>query len=78
MSANVIQVSQLPEIEDSDLLLEVFTHKGIKPYLPGKPCDNERLAELGAQVLSEVVTSHFFKKSPSIRKEEIEVSVAAS
>jgi dsRNA-specific ribonuclease len=78
MSANTIQAPQLPEIEDADLRFEVFTHKSLKPSLPGVPCHNDRLAELGAQVLSEVVTSHFFKKSPSIRKEEIEVSVAAS
>jgi hypothetical protein len=67
---------ELPLIEDFNLLLEVVTHKDLKPTSPNESREwggNERLAELGAQVLSSVVTIHFFAQRPVVRAEEMRV-----
>lgn len=69
---------RLPVIEDLDLLLEICTHKGLKPTWPGETCkwgDPGRLAELGAQLLNQAVTFHFFSLRPLVRSEEIRVGI---
>jgi hypothetical protein len=72
-------IPQLPAIDDFDLLFEVYTHKTLKTLSPSEPrewCDTERLAELGAQVLNNAVTVHFFSKRPLVRAEEMRVRFA--
>jgi hypothetical protein len=67
----------LPTIDDFNLFLEVVTHKDLRPTSPDEPRewgDSERLAELGSQALNNVITFHFFSRSPPIRAEEIRVN----
>ena len=63
---------ELPTIEDFNLLMEVLSHKDIQSTSSGE-WGNERLAELGEQVLNHVVTFHYFSKHPLVRAEELRV-----
>lgn len=66
----------LPGIEDPDLLLEVHTHRDLRPPSLGDTRwgDTDRLADLGAKVLDTVVTHHFFAKVPCMSAQEIAAS----
>lgn len=69
----------LPQLEGS-LLLDVFTHNSL--HYDGKTSnedfgDNNRLADLGTQVLNLVVTQRLFFKKPMLTATEIVVSDAA-
>lgn len=67
-------VPPLPSIEDVELLLEVHTHRELRPPSNrDSQWDSERLADLGAKALDAVVTYHFFEQRPWIAAEEIAV-----
>lgn len=67
----------LPPIEGNyDLILDVHTHKNLRPYTPQNDTYGsvDRLAALGSQVLNMVVTNHFFLFQPLLPAGEIGVS----
>lgn len=69
----------LPQIDNRDLLLEVCTHKDLRPRYRDEPCewgDSERLADMGFRILELVVTSSLFSKRPIILAEELRVHFA--
>jgi hypothetical protein len=72
-----MQPPQLPTIDDHELLLEVHTHRDLKPPTQGDLHwgDGERLADLGAKALDAVVTYHFFEQRPCLCAEDIAVSL---
>jgi dsRNA-specific ribonuclease len=64
----------LPPIS-SDFALAIFVHRSFKPAgLNDTFGDGDRLAFLGKQVLSMVVTDVLFKRRPMLRYDELEVS----
>jgi len=65
----------LPEIKNSDLILQVFTHKSLRRLnvTPEKYGDNERLADLGRVVLDAAITRTLFHSRPILRAAEISV-----
>ena len=69
-------IPPLPPIEDIELLLEVHTHRDLKPPSHrDSQWDYERLADLGAKALDAVVTYHFFEQRPYLAADEIAVSL---
>ena len=73
-----MSVPELPVIDDIDLLFEVLTPKDHRQGTDGHEWnENQRLAELGQQVLNNAVTFHYFSKRPVIRAEEIKVKFAS-
>jgi len=67
-------IPELPAIDNIDLLFEVLSLRREGTGESHEWNDNQRLAELGKQVLSNVVTLHYFSKRPIIRAEEIRVN----
>lgn len=70
------ELPQLPLIENSEILLDVCTHKDIKPVGDG-PCgwaDNDRLEDIGSQIVQTVVTECLFSKRPPLPVEDIKVN----
>ena len=61
--------------DDSDVVLEVFSHSSLgHPYDPDQPTDNRRLAELGRSTLQFVVTHHLYTTRPILEHDKIPVS----
>jgi hypothetical protein len=71
-------IPPLPSIDDVELLLEVHTHRDLKPPSHrDSQWDSERLADLGAKALDAVITYHFFEQRPFLAAEEIAVCFVA-
>jgi dsRNA-specific ribonuclease len=73
-------IPPLPKFS-GELMLEVFTHKSLRPDLSGEPTNdeyggNDRLAELGAKVLEMAITFCLFSKRPMLKAADIEVRSA--
>lgn len=73
-------VPALPKLEgDHDILLDIYTHRALRT---GGDMANEeygnadRLAELGERVLDLAITSHLFKVTPMLTREQMKVSFA--
>ncbi|KIY53706.1 hypothetical protein FISHEDRAFT_68641 [Fistulina hepatica ATCC 64428] len=70
-----------PELGDSDMLLDVFSHSSVKFALA--PADDfkgswgnaERLTEIGGKVLELVVTAHWFQHQPMLEVQDLKVKV---
>jgi len=65
----------LPKIEgDVDLVLDVYTHKSLRPdgvQLNDDYGDTDRLAELGGRILELAVTLHYYSKKPMLKAAEM-------
>jgi len=69
-------IPPLPKLS-GELMLEVFTHKSLRPDSSGEPTNdeyggNDRLAELGAKVLEMAITFCLFSKRPMLKATDIE------
>ena len=62
----------LPKIS-GELILNVFTHKALRPEPSTQYGDNDRLAELGEKILEMAVTSALFHQNPVLSAADISV-----
>jgi dsRNA-specific ribonuclease len=70
----------LPKIS-GELMLEVFTHKSLRPDSSGEPTGdeyggNDRLAEIGGKALDMAITFSLFSRKPMLKATDIEVRSA--
>lgn len=64
----------LPHINDTDLVLAVFTHESLQSEANDEHFgDPKRLAYLGRKVLDQAISYHYFMKKPTMSLDEIEV-----
>lgn len=64
----------LPPINDTDLVLAVFTHESLQSGAADEHFgDAKRLAYLGKKVLDQAISYHYFMKKPTMTLDEIEV-----
>lgn len=72
---------KLPPINDTDTLLQVFTHPSIRQHstigmAQAESNDNERLSFIGGMALDQAVTEVLLQKRPMIRAQDIMVRLA--
>ena len=61
----------LPKIKNKKLLEEALTHRSFLNESKEKINSNERLEFLGDSILSFIVSTYLFTKSPDLKKEKL-------
>ncbi|KAE9398481.1 hypothetical protein BT96DRAFT_976409, partial [Gymnopus androsaceus JB14] len=77
---NTQNIPPLPKIDgDVDLTLSVFTHPSLDSRYGADPrlYDNDRLAVLGEQVLTQAITHYLFSKQPPLNCDQIQIERAS-